>query len=63
MKEPSIRELVKQLERNETQYKGAKDDYELSDAFRSFLDGRIRESEIIRIELERILVDWALCGT
>lgn len=53
--EHSVRNLLKRLEKNEMAYQESKEDFDIGDSMRSYLDGRIRESEIIRIELEKIL--------
>lgn len=54
-KERSLRKLLKQLEKNENQYITARD-HESTDSYtKQYLDGRRRESEIIRIELEKLL--------
>jgi len=54
-KERSLRKLVAQLEKNENDYEEAKDDYDLGDEMISYLNGRIAESRVIRIELEKLL--------
>lgn len=54
-KEPSLRKLLANWKANEKSYSMAKEDYGISDLTRSFFDGRIRESEIVRIELEKML--------
>jgi hypothetical protein len=51
----TLKELILTLEKNEIAYEEAKDDYNPNDEMLSYLDGRIRESEIIRIELEKLL--------
>jgi len=53
-KEQALRKLWQELKKNEKEYEESKDDYDLSDSMQSYLNGRISESQVIRIQLEKI---------
>jgi hypothetical protein len=54
-RQETLRKLIENLHKNEKAYTESKEDYEITDTTRFFINGRIRESEIIRIELEKVL--------
>ena len=52
-----LQEIIQKLAKNEKQYEEAKSDYNIDDSMISYLNGRISESQVTRIELEKLLVE------
>jgi len=51
-----LQEIIEELAKNEKQYEEVKSDYHIDNLMICHLTGRISESRVIRIELEKLLI-------